>query len=82
MAYRDWKVIKIAYCEHAGEEVYLEADIVYPATFLPNQAPRILAHRCSRGIACNSFSKPGCCWSGTNPNYDPFKAPKSDNRSE
>lgn len=38
MAYRDWKVIKIAYCEHAGEEVYLEADIVYPATFLPKSS--------------------------------------------
>jgi hypothetical protein len=73
VAYRHWEVIRVAYCERAEEEVALEADVVYPATFLPEQAPRIYAHRCSRGLACNSFQKSGCCWSGTNPNYDPFK---------
>jgi hypothetical protein len=76
VAYRNWEVIKISYCEHAGEEVALEAEIVYPATFLPEQAPRIVAHRCSRGLVCNSFNQPGCCWSGTNPSYDPFKEPE------
>lgn len=73
MAYRNWEVIKVSYCEHAGEEVALEAEIAYPATYLPEQAPRVIAHRCSRGMACNSARKPGCCWSGTNPDIDPFK---------
>ncbi len=31
--------IKVSYCEHAGEEVALEAEIVYPPTYLPDQAP-------------------------------------------
>jgi len=81
MAYRNWEVLKISYCERADEEVALEAEIVYPATFLPEQAPRIIAHRCSRGLACNSFKHPGCCWSGTNPGYDPFKETEAEKPS-
>lgn len=77
MAYRNWEVIKVSYCEHVGEEVALEAEIVYPAAFLPDQAPRIIAHRCSRGMACNHFQHPCCCWAGTNPDYDPFKEPEA-----
>ena len=76
MAYRNWEVIKVSYCDHAGEEVSLEAEIVYPPIHLPDQAPRIVAHRCSRGLACNSFNQPSCCWAGTNPGYDPFKETK------
>lgn len=78
MAYRNWEAIKISYCEHVDEEVALEAEIIYPATFLPEQAPRIIAHRCSRGLACNSFRQPACCWAGTNPDVDPFKQPEKD----
>ena len=37
MAYRNWEVLKVSYCDRAGEEVFLEAEIVYPATFLPEQ---------------------------------------------
>ena len=44
MAYRNWEVIKVSYCEHAGEEVALEAEIAYPATYLPEQAPRMFWH--------------------------------------
>ena len=44
MAYKNWEVIKVSYCEHAGEEVALEAEVVYPASYLPEQAPRIIAH--------------------------------------
>jgi len=82
VAYRNWEVVKISYCDLAGEEVFLEADIVYPATFLPEQPPRIIAHRCSRGLVCNSFSQAGCCWSGTNPGYDPFKEPEVEKPAE
>jgi hypothetical protein len=77
VAIRKWEVVKIAYCERAGEDVALEADVVYPASFLPEQPPRIITHRCSRGLVCNSFRQPGCCWSGTNPDYDPFKEPSA-----
>ncbi len=77
MAYRNWEIIKVSYCEHVGEEVALEAEVVYPASFLPEQAPRIITHRCSRGLACNSFQQPCCCWAGTNPDIDPFKEPQN-----
>ena len=73
MAYRNWEIIKVTYCEHAGEEVALEAEIVYAPSNLPDQPPRIIAHRCSRGLACNSAGQPSCCWAGTNPGYDPFR---------
>jgi len=76
VAHRNWEVIKVSYCEHVGEEVALGADVVYPATYLPEQAPRIFAHCCSRGFACISFRQTGCCWAGTNPDYDPFKEPE------
>ena len=29
MAYKNWEVIKISYCDRADEEVALEAEIVY-----------------------------------------------------
>jgi hypothetical protein len=72
MAYRTWQVIKIQYCHHVQDEIDMEADVVYPSEWLPDQPPRILAHRCSRGIACNLQGKPSCIWAGTNPNFDPF----------
>jgi hypothetical protein len=39
---------------------------------LPEQPPRIIAHRCSNAIECNGVDKPGCVWSATNPNYRPL----------
>jgi hypothetical protein len=55
--------------------VALEADLVYPADMLPDQAPRVLAHRCSMGLECNQDSRPSCLWAGTNPGVDPFVEP-------
>jgi hypothetical protein len=72
MAVKTWQTIKIKYCHHAGVEVGLEAEIVYPSEWLPDQAPRIQAHRCSHGLACNLDGRPSCIWAGTNPAYDPF----------
>jgi len=72
MAYRTWQVIKVQYCHHIQDEIDMEADVVYPAEWLPDQPPRILAHRCSRGVACNLMGKPSCIWAGTNPHIDPF----------
>jgi hypothetical protein len=74
MAYRSWQTIKICYCDHIGSEVGLEAELVYPAEFLPDDSPRVLSHRCSQGIQCNLSGRPSCVWAGTNPDYDPFSA--------
>ena len=72
MAERLWEIVKTMYCDHVGCQVALESEVVYPAEWLPDQAPRILAHRCSHGIHCSLYDKPTCVWAGTNPGYDPF----------
>lgn len=72
MALKTWQTIKICYCQHAGAEVGLEAQVVYPHDLLPDQSPRIMAHRCSHGIHCNLDNRPSCVWAGTNPTFDPF----------
>lgn len=72
MAHKAWQVIKVRYCEHAGAEVSMEAQVIFPADFLPEQAPRVIAHRCSQALACNLDGRASCVWAGTNPNFDPF----------
>lgn len=73
MAETEWQVVKVRYCHHVNKDVELEAEVVFPAEFLPDQAPRVIAHRCSHAIACNLDGRPSCVWAGTNPAYDPFK---------
>ncbi|MEW6403590.1 MAG: hypothetical protein AB1649_17480 [Chloroflexota bacterium] len=70
MAERTWQVQKIKYCEHVGHEIALESEVVYPAEFLPEQPPRILAHRCSNALECNMVDKASCALCGTNPDLD------------
>ncbi len=70
MALRTWQVNKIQYCEHAGHEIALENEVVYPAEHLPDQPPRILARRCSNAIECNLMDKAACTWCGTNPDHE------------
>jgi len=72
MAWVEWKSVKHEYCERAGEDVDLEAQMAFPAEHLPDQPPRVLSHRCSLGLTCNQFDRPTCCWSGTQPGHDPF----------
>jgi hypothetical protein len=72
MSWLTWKSIKECECERIGEEVSLEVQLVYPAGFMPDQPPRVLAHRCSKGLECNWIEKPACVWAGTSPGYDPF----------
>lgn len=72
MAHKVWQKIKVQYCEHAEGEVALEAEVLYPEEHLPDQGPRIVAHRCSRGLECGLLSQASCVWAGTNPTYDPF----------
>jgi len=69
---RKWQTIKVSYCQRVGHEVSLEAEVVYPSDVMPDQPPRIVAHRCSFGLQCNLEGTPSCVWAGTNPDYDPF----------
>jgi hypothetical protein len=66
-----WQPIRVCYCHHVDQMVALEAEIVYPADWLPDE-PRVLAHRCSKGLDCNLDGRSSCLWSGTNPVIDPF----------
>jgi len=71
MSLRTWQVEKIKYCENVGHEIALETEVVYPAEHLPEQAPRVLAHRCSNALECNMMDKSVCVWCGTGPNHNP-----------
>jgi hypothetical protein len=72
MAVKTWQPMRIYFCHHVQQEVTLEAELVYPAEWMPYQLPRILARRCSNGLACNLDDRASCAWSGTNPAFDPF----------
>ena len=74
MTEKTWQTLKYQYCHHADTEVSLEAEMVFPPEQLPDQPPRIFAHRCSHGLACNLDGRPSCIWAGTNPTYDPLTA--------
>jgi hypothetical protein len=72
MTIKEWEIIKVRYCVHAATDVGLEAEMVYPAEWLPDQPPRIVAHRCSHALACNLDGRASCTWAGTNPGIDPL----------
>lgn len=72
MSIKNWESIKMQYCHHINNEVTLEVEVVYPADIMPDQPPRVLAHRCSHALECNLDDRPTCIWAGTNPSYDPF----------
>ena len=78
MATKVWQTIKVQYCRHAGGEVALEAEVLYPEEHLPEQGARVVAHRCSRGVDCGLLSEASCVWAGTNPTYDPFTEKQPD----
>jgi hypothetical protein len=71
MAQKKWQLRKTIHCEHAGHDVTLETQIVVPPEHLPDQPPRVLAHRCSNALECNKIEKMTCAFCGTNPNYNP-----------
>ena len=77
MAIRTWQTMKFRYCDLAGCEVALEAQAIYPSEWMPDQSPRLGAHRCSRSGECLLFQKPRCVWAG-NPGYDPFEEEKGE----
>lgn len=73
MAWEQWVVLRTQECPRLGEEVRLEARVVYPAEWLPDQPPRVTAHRCSHAEVCRTSLHPGCRWDGRVPEYDPFQ---------
>lgn len=73
MAKKEWQVVKVRYCDHAGCEVSLETEVVFPSDYMPEQMQRVLAHRCSQGKNCMLDHNLACVWSGGNPAYDPFQ---------
>jgi hypothetical protein len=72
MVEKVWQTVKVQYCHHVNQEVELEAEMIFPPEVLPDGPPRITAHRCSHGLACNLDGRPSCIWAGTNPSFDPF----------
>jgi hypothetical protein len=72
MAEKHWEVIKEIQCRRAGCKAALEVEVVYPAEFMPDQAARITAQRCSLGQNCSMLGQVACMWAGSNPDYDPF----------
>lgn len=73
MAQRTWETEKVCFCEKVHDQVSLDVEVVYPAEWLPDQQPRVIAHRCSHGVYCNLDERAACVWAGTNPLVDPFK---------
>lgn len=55
------------------EEIAIEVEVIYPADYLSEQAPRIRARRCSKALECNCIERPACALSGTNPDVDPVE---------
>ena len=73
MAVKVWETMKVQYCAHAGCDVALEAEAIYPADFLPDQSPRLDTHRCSKANDCMLIHQETCVWTGSNPLFDPFQ---------
>ena len=71
MAQKKWRIVEVRYCEHAGHKIRLETQVVEGSELLPDQPPRVLAHRCSNAIECNKIEKMTCAYCGTNPAYIP-----------
>jgi len=71
MAQKKWQIEKVHYCEHVGQEVDLEVQVVYPADHLPDQPPHVMAHRCSKALECNQVDKLVCSYCFTNPDLKP-----------
>ena len=73
MATVSWHGTGKVYCRHVEPAELLE-ERVYPADFLADGTPRyqVRGHKCSQAEECRELGLP-CCWTGINPNYDPFE---------
>ncbi|MGD8759811.1 MAG: hypothetical protein PVJ07_06125 [Anaerolineales bacterium] len=66
-----WHEIERRMCEHVREEASLEAKLAFPAEVLPDQPPRVLAHRCSHEATCQLGDKTACQWASLITGSDP-----------
>ena len=73
MAMTTWQTLETRYCDDARTEVCLEIEVAYPSDTLPDQPPRVKAHRCSNVAQCNQFAQTGCIWTATGPEFQLFR---------
>jgi hypothetical protein len=73
MATKHWVKTQVILCERINKEVFLLEERIYPDDVVPdNSEPfQVRQRKCSHWLECNLVGHP-CCWSGINPNYDPF----------
>ena len=70
MATCKWVTARKKWCDLANREVELMERRVYPADTLPSGTGyRVVARKCSAGLACNLAGFP-CKWAYTNPCCD------------
>ena len=62
MAWESWRTVKQTRCEIMDEEITLHSRLAFAADNLPDQPPRVLAHRCSSAEHCDHFDQPKCPW--------------------
>ncbi len=74
MAHITWVPQRSFYCQHIGQQVQIEDELIFPADILPDQPPQRRARRCSHGLSCNLQDRPACVWAGTNPLYNPLES--------
>jgi hypothetical protein len=74
MAKSSWVKTQKIYCERINQEVDLLEERIIPDNVLPNVGEpfQVRARTCSHWLDCNLSGAP-CCYSGTNPSYDPFR---------
>ncbi len=60
MAWQSWHTVKRARCDFVKEEVALESKLIHAADLLPDQPPRVVEYRCSRGENCNRQDHSDC----------------------
>ena len=41
MSEKVWQPIKVCFCEHIGQEIAFEAELVFPFDLMPDQNPRL-----------------------------------------
>ena len=76
MATSSWVKTQTIFCERVNDKVDLLEERIFPAATLPDVGEPYLvrSRKCSHWLACNMIEAP-CCYSGTNPGYDPFQNP-------
>jgi hypothetical protein len=73
MTYKTWIVVARVNCGRPEPAELLEQRL-YATDFLDDVGHpfRVLAQTCNQTEACREAGR-RCCWTGLNPNYDPFR---------